>query len=106
MSDYTEELQSIAESMLQIADGVKLMNETLNDILNKPLALMAEHNGNIAEIQAEVKKRMETNSLGIFMRQTENDSTELTRAITVNALRKSEQMSDVAEEVLNPTSIP
>ena len=111
--DYTVHLKSIADSLQKIAINTQSIDETVKEIhitqqkiLENPLTSVAKSQEELVQINDEILTRIKTKNLGIYMRQVEDSSSALTRAITVNALKQSNQIDDVASEVVRPTPIP
>lgn len=112
-TDNSAYLTSIAESLALIAKAFESVDNTLSEILSTnrqileaPLTSIADSFDEMVHINNEILNRIKTKNLGIYMRQVEDAGSELTRAITVNALKRSDQLKEVAEEIVRPTPVP
>lgn len=72
----------------------------------EPLNSIAASLKLIAETNVELLERLSNEKLGVYTQQAEGGSSELTRAVLVNALKSSDQLGDVASEMINPTPVP
>lgn len=102
--DYTLLYKRIAVALERIADANERVDVKLGVIKEQQAEQLAEEK-KIRVIQDEIRLYAVTESLGIYIQPSLHES-RLTRAITMNALRRSSQIDDVIAELNNPTTLP
>lgn len=99
-----EALERIAVATERIADADESIDNTLKAMDFKQAEQLLEEK-KIRVIQDEIRRYAVTESLGIYIQPSWHEQ-RLTRAITMNALRRSNQIDDVIAELNSPTDLP